>query len=104
MSSDIQNKDISIKNLIEYLFKKYGESGIKIKDHWDGDRCAVGISDASEKFLIYMSTYLLDEKGYYIALENPSTNDELPYEPAGEFDNLKLSELEDKLREHLRIK
>jgi len=104
MSSDLENKDYSIKSLIEYLLKKYGESNIKVKDYWEGDNCAVGITDAAEKFLVYISTFSLDKTGYYIALENPSTNDEMPYEPAGEFDSLSLSELEDKLREHLRVR
>jgi len=103
MDSDIQNKDISIIKLVEYLMKRY-RGQFKIKDLWDGDRCAIGLTDITEKYLIYISTIGLDKKGYFVALENPSKDKELPYEPAGDFDNLTLIELEDKFKKHLRIK
>lgn len=103
MNLDLQNKDISIKNLIEYLLQKYG-SRFKTKDHWDGDSFAIGLTDLSGIYLVYISTIGLDKSGYFISLENPSNDKDFPYEPAGEFDNLNLSELEKIFIEHLRIK
>lgn len=104
MDPNIQNKDASIKNLIEYLADKYGKDNFKTKDYWDGDNLAIGLSDKSDKYLIYISTRGLDNSRYFVALENPSKDNELPYEPAGDFDNLQLPELERLFIEHLRIR
>jgi hypothetical protein len=103
MDSRIQKKDLSIKQLVQYLLQKY-RNQFKIRDHWGGDKFAIGLMDDSEKYLIYISTIGFDKAGYYVSLENPSENDEFPYEPAGEFDNLTLIELENIFKKHLRIK
>jgi hypothetical protein len=104
ISMDNLNKDKSIFTLIEYLSQKYGRDNFKVKDYWNGDKCAIGLTDISEKYLIYISTIGLKDSGYYVALENPSKNDELPYEAVGEFNNLSLSELDKIFKEHLRIR
>lgn len=57
MKSSFASKDKRIKKLIDYLFQKYGEDKIKIKDYWDADKSAIGVADNSENYLIYISTF-----------------------------------------------
>ncbi len=91
--------------MIDYLFHRYEKDNIKIRDYWDSDECAIGITDESEKYLIYISTIGLEESGYFVALENSAeSNHSLPYIAAGEFNNLGLAELEELFVNHLRIK
>jgi hypothetical protein len=52
---------------------------------------------------MYISTWEIADSHYYIALENPSDNADLPYTPAGEFDHATLEELEEILVSHFKI-
>ena len=96
------NKDERIKFIVNYLVDKFGESSFKLKDHWDADLTAIGLTDNEEKYLIYISSY--GENDFYVSLENLTDGDERPYEPAGDFDNVDLMGLEKIFIEHLRIK
>jgi len=97
------NKSNTILDLISYLQNEFGEDAIVIADHWTDDPMAVGITNKTQKELAYLSIYSENENSYYLALENPPTNDDFPYTPAGEFDNLTLREVEEKIAEHLKI-
>jgi hypothetical protein len=96
------NKDERIKFIVNHLVNKFGETSFKLKDHWDGDLNAIGLTDNEEKYLIYISSY--GESDFYVALENLTDAEELTYEPAGDFDNVDLNGLEKIFIEHLRIK
>jgi hypothetical protein len=96
------NKDERIKSTVKYFVDKFGQDGFKIKDHWDGALNAIGLADNNEKYLVYFSSY--DDNDFYVSLENLVSVDDFPYEPAGEFDNVDLKELERIIIEHLRIK
>src|SRR6478609_4669595 len=104
MKSDFINKDRKLQELLRYLFEKYEKTKFKIQDYWESDNCAIGLVDFEERYLIYISTIGFENSGYYVALENPAKpNSELPYEPAGVFDNLNLDEVEKLFVNHLRI-
>lgn len=97
----LKHKEDRIKNLVLYLFKKFGVNSFKIKDHWDGDNIAIGLVDKNEKYLIYISA-LKNNSRFFVALENPPIDSD-KYEPAGEFENLTLKDLEIKFKKHLRL-
>lgn len=96
-------KNKAIKELIKHLFKKFGSDKILIKDHWVEDENAIGLCELTGQFLVYISVYEDEPNKFYIALENPPTSNDFPYTAAGEFDNLKLSEIEIKIASHLRL-
>jgi len=95
------NKDQSLKSTLRLLADKFGENNFKLKDHWEEDSCAIGITDNEEKYLVYLSTN--GDKGFYVSLENLKESDDFPYEPAGDFDNLNIDELEAIVAQHLRL-
>ena len=100
----LENKDKSIQDLVGYLLNKHGSDKFLVKDYWDIDETAIGFADLSEQCLIYVTTAGFEISGYYVALENPpNKNSDLPYEPAGDFDNLGLPELKKLLLKHLKI-
>lgn len=97
------NKSKKILSIIDFFQTKYGTTNILIIDHWDSDNEAVGLTEKSKQFLAYISTISDKDNDYYLALENPSVNNELVYSPTEEFYNLSLTELEDKLLKHLKL-
>lgn len=97
------NKSRKILFIIDYFQSKYGAANIVVNDHWDADKEAIGLTDKTCKFLAYISTSSDKGNDYYIALENPPVDNDLPYSTAGEFDNLSLTELETILAKHLKL-
>jgi hypothetical protein len=97
------NKNERILHIVDFFQNKYGATNILISDHWKSDKEAIGLTDRSGKFLAYISTISNKNNNYYLALENPSVDNKLPYSPAGEFDNLSLAELENILVIHLKL-
>jgi hypothetical protein len=99
------NKDNTIKSTVTYFADKFGSDTFKIKDHWNADLHAIGLTDISAKYLIYFSTLGKPENYFYVSLENPShENIDHPYQPAGDFEHVSLEELENLFIRHLRIK
>jgi hypothetical protein len=96
------NKNQKIKSLLRHLEDKFGSNAFKIKDHWDSDLNAIGLMDNSETYLIYISIYE-DQDLYFVSLENPTKSEDFPYEPAGEFNDISLSDVENHFKSHLRI-
>ncbi|HYI78680.1 MAG TPA: hypothetical protein VEW65_13750 [Chryseolinea sp.] len=96
------NKDERIKLIVNHLVDKFGETSFKLKDHWDQDLNAIGLADNEDRYLIYISSY--GENNFYVSLEKRNEESEVPYEPAGDFDNVDLEELEKIFVKHLRIK
>lgn len=96
------NKDEKVKSLVRLLADKYGDENFKVKDFWEADLCAIGLSDMEEQHLVYFSTY--DETGIHISLENLKTSNDLPYEAVGDFKNLDEAEWEKIVVQHLRLK
>ncbi|GAL85937.1 hypothetical protein MYP_3166 [Sporocytophaga myxococcoides] len=103
MNYEELNKDEKIISTIKHLIDKFEIGNFKIKDYWDGDLCAIGLTDNEEKYLIYFSTY--GDNGFFVSLENLKLEGDLdfPYEPAGDFNNVNLEDLEKIFIRHLRL-
>ena len=97
------NKSKRIIFVLEFLQEKYGETNVIIKDHWDADKEAIGLTDKSGQYLAYISTYNKQENKYYLSLENTSPYNEMEYSDAGDFDNISLKELEPIFVRHLKL-
>ncbi len=98
MNYEQLNKDDKIKSVVRHLADKFGEDKFKIMDHWDGDLNAIGLVDNEEKHLVYISAY--GDNDYFVSLENSKTTDDYPYEPAGDFNNINIQELEKVFARH----
>ena len=97
----MSNKDLKLIFLIESIFKTFGRIRLKITDRWPEDPTAIGISDIAEQFLIYISCNCEDEKKFFVALEYPSKDADLPYSPGKEFDNIEEEEINALIRSHI---
>jgi hypothetical protein len=97
------DKSHRIQYVVKYLQDKYGKENILIKDYWQADFDAIGLTNNSGQRLAYVSTVSDKDDDYHLALENPPINNDFPYSPAGEFDNLSLTELERLLTKHLGL-
>lgn len=97
-------KDDQIKMTIKHLADKYGDDKFRIKDYWEADLLSIGLVDTSEKYLLYFSVYKSNPREFYVSLENLNKEDnDFPYEPAGDFDQVSLERLEYLFLKHLRI-
>ena len=97
------NKSKKIIYFLDFLQNKYGETNIVINDHWDADKEAIGLSDKTGQHLAYISTINNIDNRYFVALENPNVDNEMPYSSAGDFDNISFTELENILTRHFRL-
>ena len=95
-------KDNSINQIIQFLQKQIGSQNLFIIDHWDADRCAIGLTNQSSQNLVYLSTYNKKANECYVELEIPGNNAK-EYEVNGSFDNVNSAELEKIVRQHLGI-
>ena len=96
-------KNQKITDAVTRLQSKYGALNVLIKDHWEADAHAIGLSDKSGQYLGYISTISNKEDSFYLALESPSADKDFPCSAAGEFDSLDLNELDNVLAKHLRL-
>ncbi len=99
----MNDKSKRITDIVKYLQTKYGVSNILLKDHWEADENAIGVTDKSEQYLAYISTVGDNENEFYLELENPPVDDNFPYSPGGDFDNINLLKLEELLAKHLKL-
>jgi predicted RNA-binding Zn-ribbon protein involved in translation (DUF1610 family) len=97
------NKSKRIINIVEFLQDKYGEINIVIRDHWESDKEAIGLTDKTGQYLAYISTVTDKDNEYFLSLENPPAGNEKPYSPVGDYNNISLTELENILTRHLGI-
>ncbi len=100
----MQNKEKSIIDIFHHLQIKFGEEEVLLQDNWDGDNSAIGVVDKTQQYAMYISTYNKKENEFFVSLENPFNDDSLPYLPAGNFENVTISELEELLITHFKIK
>ena len=96
------NKSSEVNKLIDFFQNKFGIENISIKDFWDEEPDAIGFVGRDNSFLVYVAIY--EENNFYVALEGPATDNEMPYADEGDFNNVSLSELEIIIITHLKIK
>lgn len=66
----IKHKDIiTLLSKLNELFPNF-----IVNDFWEGDLCAVGISDFDKNTLIYISSFQKQRGKYYVEIEDISTN------------------------------
>ena len=99
----MNNKDKTIIEIVDYLQTKFGQTDILIQDYWEGDYCAIGLTDRTGQYLVYISTYGKEQGKFNVSLENPPIDDNLPYPPGGDFDDLSLENLERIVIKQLRL-
>ena len=94
-------KDQSILELLDQL--KLQERGWCIRDYWEADLCAIGISSSqSSECLAYISTFAFKPGRYSCECEKSSGQSSLGYETVYEGHDLTLEELLVVLEQHLR--
>lgn len=96
-------KTIQIQKLTKHLINKYGPTNIIITDYWEADNSAIGLSDKTRQFTVYVTDLGKTDNKFFVSLENPPTSDQFPYTPVGDFDNLSKDEVEKILVKHLNI-
>ena len=64
-------KDESIEGFLKKLFGRFGRTNFELTNYWDGDLCAIGLRNSSDKeFLIYVSTWHVQENRYFVEIED----------------------------------
>ena len=92
----------TILNLITHLEQKFGNDSFVIEDYWEADLCAIGISNSTGKFLIYISSCNKVEGIFYVEIEEILKRGEYNLEtPPIVFENLKLQELEEVFKKYI---
>ncbi len=99
----MKQKTQQIRQLAQYLLKKYGSENIIVTDYWDGDNTAIGLADKTKKYTVYITDSGRTDNMFFVSLENPPTTDDHPYTPGGVFNNLSAEEVEKILIKHLNI-
>ena len=99
----MNDKDKSITEIVNYLQTKFGQADILIQDYWEGDNCAIGLTDKTGQYLVYISTFGTEFDKFNISLENAPIENDVPYTPGGNFDNVSLENLENIVIKHLRL-
>jgi uncharacterized protein with ACT and thioredoxin-like domain len=100
----MEQKDKKIKEIVKRLKVKFGQESIVLKDYWDADNFAIGLSNTEGENIVYISTWNKDEGKCYVSLEGPSEKENEVYEELGEFDNVSLLEMEQIVARHLNFK
>ena len=100
----MQQKDIKIKTIVRHLQEKLGVDNIVIKDHWDADNCAIGLTTKDNKNLVYISTYKKKNNEYFVELESAAEDENDVYKNCGVFDHISVDKVEDIVRAHLNLK
>jgi hypothetical protein len=63
-------KDRAILDLLSHFTGKYGSEAFVVRDHWDGDLCALGCEDTNGRYLLYLNCYQRPADHFYLALED----------------------------------
>jgi hypothetical protein len=97
MSFDRASKDESLLEVLDGLVRGMSPCAIVVRDHWDGDRFAVGVSsEAHPERLVYISTFETARGRCYFEREPPQAG--ASPRPGDEVD---LPSLLDVVRAHL---
>jgi hypothetical protein len=102
---ELVDKEKLLKNTIENLQEMFGAEAFDIVDHWQGDLRAVGIARREDHdVLVYVSTDKQMGGRYFVSLELPSFDAEMPYDSAGDFKDVDFDELARIVKQHLSLR
>lgn len=96
-------KTEQIQLLTNHLLSKYGSANIIITDYWDADETAIGLTDKTKQYTVYITDNGKTDNKFFVSLENPPTSNKFPYTPGDDFDNVTADEVEKILIKHLKI-
>ena len=97
----MEQKDIIIKTIVRHLQDKLGVENIIVKDYWDADNFAIGLTDKDNKNVVYISAWNKKDDEYYVSLECPSDNENENYTECGEFDHINADKVVEIVKQHL---
>ena len=99
-------KDASVVAVVDQLRSRFGADALLVVDHWEADRCAIGLSRPDEpERLVYVCTFGKPPGRYDVSLElPPARGDDFPYTPAGDRSDLDFGELATVVGEHLGLR
>jgi hypothetical protein len=92
-------------DFVEVLMRRFGKT-VAVEDHWAGDHTAVGVArhDVPGRLAYVRVISGGADVRYYVALELPARpGSDLPYESAGERDDLGRDEAIHVVAEHLGL-
>ena len=82
-SSTRHEKDKTIRSFLVMLFREIDPVNLRIVDHWDADRRAIGIASTSDlRLLVYISTSGQAKGRYFVECETPSDLSEKSGDPS----------------------
>ena len=97
----MQQKDTAIKTIVRQLQNKLGVDNVVVKDHWDADNFAIGLTDKDSRNVVYISTWEKKDNEYFVSLEYPSDNEDENYRECGEFDHINADKVVEIVKQHL---
>ena len=100
------DKDESITRMLIELRAELGDKAFDVVDHWESDRCAIGIARPDDHgVLVYVSAQEDRKNEYWVSLElPPRVGDDFPYVPVGEREVHGIQELASVVRTHFGAK
>ena len=98
-------KDPSITQTLEALIPYFEPNAFMVIDHWDADRCAIGIAKPdNHRVLVYISTFTQPAFSYAVELEVPSAeNDDEAYQVIEQYEKVDFARLVDLIAVHLDL-
>lgn len=67
------DKDPAVVDVVQRLIARSGATNVRVNDHWEADRCAVGLSRPGEdRPLVYITTWRMPPGTYCVELEAPA--------------------------------
>ena len=100
----MKSKDNSIKEIVKHLQDKFGIDNLVVKDYWEADNCAIGLTNKESENLVYISTYKKKNKEYFVSLESSAESENEEYKNCGDFENISLDKVEEIVETHLNLK
>ena len=97
----MENKSAGINALLMCLREDLGRENFDIKDHWEEDQYAIGVTAKNNPGVLAYISIDMNSPSYYVVLELPSSTKE--YEPAGEFNKLKYGQLLSVVKKHIGL-
>jgi len=103
--NELSEKHEAIRDVVRAMRTELGSTAFDIADHWEMDRCAIGLcnrSDASR--LVYICTFRLPRDKYDVDLDVASSvDDDVPYMTVDSYRKVTFDELVEIVRKHLLL-